>query len=184
MRGQTKFYLLNARKSREVMHSMMNDKDLEDFTALAVTEPHALRLEDQRIITTPMGHTAWTKVTPCSTHEGRHPFRSMIWVSAKVDFKQIVVESLDVTMIQLEGDTDVIIASIYIPGPASDTQIVDAILGKVKAAIEKVKQSSRKEIEILLMGDFNRHDQMWGGPDVIDTNPNEGDRILEMMMKL
>src|SRR5687768_7046967 len=51
---------LNVRKSDEVHQSLMNDKELRQYEAIAVQEPHA-RMIDGQVVTNPMGHSNWTK---------------------------------------------------------------------------------------------------------------------------
>jgi hypothetical protein len=38
-------------------------------------------------------------------------------------------------------------------------------------------------VEILIMGDFNRHDQLWGGDDVSLGRQGEADLIINLMNK-
>jgi hypothetical protein len=75
-------YQLNVRKNENVHLSMMNDKDLEDYAALAVAEPWACIIEEQ-VMTAPNHHSNWTKMIPAKTREprvSRWPIRSMLWI--------------------------------------------------------------------------------------------------------
>jgi hypothetical protein len=38
-------------------------------------------------------------------------------------------------------------------------------------------------VEILIMGDFNQHDQLWGGDDVSLGRQGEADLIINLMNK-
>lgn len=89
---------LNVRKQGEVHDSLMNDKEIQGATLLAVQEPHARRLQG-RLLTTPMQHYKWTKIVPSSCREERWPIRSMLWVNKKVKAEQIRIDSPDMTAV-------------------------------------------------------------------------------------
>jgi endonuclease/exonuclease/phosphatase family metal-dependent hydrolase len=55
-------------------------------------------------------------------------------------------------------------------------------------AIDKLDQLSRetrnrvgKRVDVLLAGDFNRHDQLWGGDEISASRQGEADPIIELM---
>ena len=61
---------LNVRKQGMVYDSLMNDKDIQDVTVLAIQEPQ-VRMIYGRLLTTPIGHYKWIKIVPLTWREGR-----------------------------------------------------------------------------------------------------------------
>ncbi|KAK6810408.1 hypothetical protein RU639_013833, partial [Aspergillus parasiticus] len=48
-------------------------------------------------------------------------------------------------------------------------------------AITKVRRDTGAVVEVLIVGDFNRHDQLWGGDDVSLERQGEADPIIDLM---
>lgn len=94
----------------------MNDKELRQYEAIAVQEPHA-RMIDGQVVTNPMGHSNWTKFIPTHARDGRWPVRSMLWIRKDIDAEQIPMDSADLTGVFLRlPDRDVIMVSVYVEG--------------------------------------------------------------------
>jgi endonuclease/exonuclease/phosphatase family metal-dependent hydrolase len=47
--------------------------------------------------------------------------------------------------------------------------------------IECTQQRIGTRVDIILAGDFNRHDQLWGGDDISRNRQGEADPIIEFM---
>ena len=54
---------LNVGKQEMVQLSLLNDDRLEDFSALAISEPYSWP-NNESIMVTPIRHRNWTKMTP------------------------------------------------------------------------------------------------------------------------
>lgn len=170
---------LNVRKQGEVHDSLMNDEELQDVSVVAIQEPHARRIQG-RLLTTPMLHHKWTKMVPSTWREGRWPIRSMLWVNREVEAEQVRVESPDLTaaIIRLH-ERRVLVVSVYIPG--GDQQALRDACNKLDTVIEDARRRAGTVVDVVLAGDFNQHDQLWGGEEVTLVRQGEADPIIDLM---
>ena len=173
---------LNVRKQGEVHDSLMNDEEIKDATVLAIQEPQAHRVKG-RLLTTPMGHHKWTKIVPSSWREERWPIRSMLWVNKEVEAEQIPIDSPDMTVaiIRLPG-RQVLVASVYVP--CADPQALRDSCNNLRKAVRDARRNSGSMVDIVIAGDFNRHDQLWGGDDISLERQGEADPIIDLMNEL
>jgi hypothetical protein len=170
---------LNGRKQDTVQHSLMNDSQLKDFSVLAISEPYAWRF-DETVITAPMGHPNWTKITPTTQNRERWAFRSMLWIRRDIDAEQVPVESPDLTAVVLRlPDRSILVASIYIE-PRDEESLLD-MTNKLDRLIRNTRATISTRLDVILAGDFNRHDQLWGGDDVSPSRQGEADLIVYLM---
>ncbi|KAJ0127393.1 Acetyl-hydrolase [Fusarium oxysporum f. sp. albedinis] len=115
-------------------------------------------------------------MVPAAEREGRWVIRSMLWVSREVEAEQVSIESLDVTAAVIRlPDRLVFTASVYVPG--GDAQALQDTCGKLGRAITEVRRRSGRTVDVVITGDFNRHDQMWGGDDISVARQGEADPI-------
>ena len=149
---------LNVRKQDNVLESLMNDEEIQDATVLAIQEPWARKTKDL-LLTTPMSHHKWIKMVPSICREGRWPIRSMLWVNKDVEAEQIAIQSPDMTaaIIQLP-ERWVLVVSVYVPGV--DPQALRDTCNNLQNIILEVRRKSNTVVEVVVVGDFNRHDQL------------------------
>ncbi|KAI3014154.1 transcriptional regulator family: Zinc finger, CCHC-type [Aspergillus niger] len=170
---------LNVSKQGAVHESLMNDEETQNAVALAVQEPQARRVQG-RLLTTPMGHHKWTKMVPSTWREGRWAIRSMLWINKDVEAEQVPIESPDLTAAVIRlPERLIFMASVYVEG--DNASALDDTCKYLINAITKVRRDTGAVVEVLIMGDFNRHDQLWGGDDVSLGRQGEADPIINLM---
>ena len=170
---------LNVRKQSMVQQSLMNDERLKDFGVLAISEPHVWR-NDGTVATGPLGHSNWTKMIPTVHHGGRWVVRSMLWIRKDIEAEQVPVPSADLTAVVLRlPDRSVLVVSVYVEG--NDTEALRDTLCKLHQLIQETRNRIGTRTDVIVAGDFNRHDQLWGGNDVSLTRQGEADPIIDFM---
>lgn len=151
---------LNARKQQMVQHSLMNDAQLRDFSVLAISEPYS-RTINNTAVTVPTGHANWTKIVPSEQRQGILAFRSMLWIRRDIEAEQVTVQSPDVTVAVLRlQDQSILAVSVYVEGQ-SEEALGDTI-NKLHQLIQETRTRVGARVDVVLVGDFSRHDQLWG----------------------
>lgn len=170
---------LNVQKQRLVQHSLMNDQRPIDFGVLAISEPYAWT-SNNVIATVPTRHLNWTKMVPTVQREERWAFRSMLWIRKDIEAEQVSVQSSDLTAAVLRlPDRSILVASVYVE-PCNIEALRDTTC-KLHQLIRKTRSKIGTRVDVILAGDFNRHDQLWGGDDVLWERQGEADPIIDLM---
>ena len=69
--------------------------------------------------------------------------------------------------------------SVYIEG--RNEQALEAAMGQLHTAIVEFRNGSGRRTDVILVGDFNRHDTLWGGDEVTGRRQGEAGPIIELM---
>lgn len=179
------------RKMRWAQHALYNDEDLRGFQVILVQEPHCYRVEERTQITG-IGPN-WEVLQPSEQLQQRFPVRSCMWMNKSCNFVQVQVGSPDITAARLTiQDRHILLASAYIPpvnteatGGETGTRVSEEQLQSRLQLLQRTIEDERTRfprLELLIAGDFNRHDLLWGG-DEVGLSPRQGEaqKILDFM---
>jgi hypothetical protein len=181
MSRSVRFLQLNVQKRRNVQHSVMNDVNLKEYAALVISEPYVLEM-DGKVTTSPMGHQGWMAILPSKRHDGRWAVRSMLWVRRDIECEQVDVPSADLTVALLRlPDRSVLLASVYVEG--GNAAALSGTISLLNEAIYIAQRRGGPRLDVVVAGDFNRHDQLWGGDEVRPQRQGEADPIIDFMNK-
>jgi ribonuclease HI len=170
---------LNVRKQSMVQHSLMNDERVRDFGVVAIAEPYAWTT-DNEVVTVPTSHPNWTKVVPTVQQGERWAFRSMLWIRKDIEAEQVPLQSSDLTAAVLRlPDRSILVVSVYVEG--QDKEALIDTTNKLHQLINETRNRIGTRVDVILAGDFNRHDQLWGGDDVSHNRQGEADPIVDLM---
>ena len=112
-----------------------------------------------------------------STEEGHFPIRSLIYVTTGVHAQPIDIPSPDLMAVRIRvEDRMILVISVFVP--PVDVNALSLAIDLIKSAVRRHGQGH----ELIIAGDFNRHDQLWGG-DEVDSSVRQGEAaaIIEMM---
>jgi len=170
---------LNVGKREPVQQSLMNDDTLKDYGVLAVSEPYA-RLVDDKVVTSPTWHNNWTKMIPTKRYDALWPIRSMLWVRSDIEAEQLPVASADLTAAVLRlPERDVLVVSVYVQG--KDAEMLVSAMEMLHGLIRSFRDGTGRRTDVVLVGDFNRHDLLWTGDDVSVMRQGEAEPIVDLM---
>lgn len=156
---------LNVRKGDAAHDSLMNDTEILKG----------------RLLTTPMAHHKWIKMIPSICREqGRWPIRSMLWIRKNLEAEQVPMESSDLTaeLLRLPG-RQILVVSVDVEG--GNAQALMETCDMLRKAAMEVRRGAGQGVDVVIVGDFNRHDQLWGGDDISWLRQGEGDDIVDLM---
>jgi exonuclease III len=83
----------------------------------------------------------------------------MLWIRNDLEARQIAVDSADITAAILHlPDRSILVVSVYVP--KGSLAILQRILQLLQQVIESAYLQTGSRLDILVAGDFNRHDQL------------------------
>jgi hypothetical protein len=108
----------------------------------------------------------------------------MIYTNKQLKYRQIPIPSSDLTaIIALQGQEILLIISAYIEYQANTRQnryILEQSLQYIQATLQKV-QETKPNTKLILAGNFNRHDILWGGQRAFGDRQGEAEPILQFI---
>jgi hypothetical protein len=72
-----------------------------------------------------------------------------------------------------------LVVSVYVAG--KDEDALRTAIRQLGTTIASFRNSTGKRTDIILAGDFNRHDQLWGGDEVTGRRQGEAGPIIDIM---
>jgi hypothetical protein len=106
----------------------------------------------------------------------------MLWVRSDIDAEQIPVPSADLTAAVLQLlDRAVMVVSVYVEG--KNTDALASTVTELHNLIVRFRSGRGTGTEVILVGDFNQHDQLWGGDDISPTKQGKADLLMDFMSK-
>jgi exonuclease III len=80
----------------------------------------------------------------------------------------------------------VLLITVYIQAKENQEDIeLQEKIGMIQTIVQKIRRQHSSRVELIITGDFNRHDQLWGGSEVAQTSrQGEDEAIIEMMAEL
>jgi hypothetical protein len=106
----------------------------------------------------------------------------MLWVRKDMKCEQVSVPSADLTVFLLRlPDRSVLLASVYVEG-ANAAALSETVM-LLDTAISTARRRGGPRLDIVVASDFNRHDQLWGGDEVLPSRQGEADPIIDCINK-
>ncbi|KAM4063309.1 endonuclease-reverse transcriptase domain-containing protein [Hirsutella rhossiliensis] len=104
----------------------------------------------------------------------------MLWIRSDLEAEQVPVPSADLTaaVLRLEG-REVMVVSVYVQGK-NDEALTNA-MELLRDVIDRFRNGTGRRTDVVLAGDFNRHDLLWGGDEVSASRQGEGQPIIDLM---
>ena len=171
----------NLGKRPLVQHSLINDEGLQDYGLLMITEPACFVRDNGKVVAPPSRHAQWTQFLPTKTApDARFPIRLLIYARSDLRARSVPGPSSDITAVQFKIEQRSFLAvSVYVPPAEPET---------LKAAISVIRELVRVHgigRELIIAGDLNQYNQMWGG-DEVGVSPRQGEaqELLDLMDNL
>lgn len=83
----------------------------------------------------------------------------MLWIRKDIECEQLVVPSADITAALLRfPDRSVLLASVYVKGKNANANALSEAMALLQALIGGTRRRIGTRVDIVLAGNFNRHD--------------------------
>ena len=188
MRKPLRIIQANVAKMPGVHQGMLNDKNLAEATLLLIQEPSCWLNNGDTVLTSPNHHAHFSRILPSKVEPRRFPIRSLIWAHNETRTQQIPVASADITAVLLQSpDRPILAVSVYIPpGSGQEAALeLSTAIQLIHDAVASATEQVGYRPELVLAGDFNRHDQLWGGDHIaLSRRQGEAEAIINMMQDL
>ena len=88
-----------------------------------------------------------------------------------IQFQKLRIGSRDVAAVMIKVGVETIVAIlVYVERKTSEEDVeLGRIVAKIDEVIQKARRALTEKVEILVTGDFNRHNQLWGGNAIGST---------------
>ena len=97
-----------------------------------------------------------------------------------MEAKQVPIQSPDMTAAVIRlPDQLILVASVYVPG--GDYQALQDTCDNLRKAVQDIRRGTGMVVEVVIAGDFNQHDYLWGGDDISPERQGEADQIINLM---
>lgn len=177
------------KKCREAQHALHNDRALEDFHFILGQEPSCFLADEQVVL--PGTNPRWTRFIAQGRRSFRAPIRLCIWASRELAVTQLAADSADITAVVAHiKQRRLLIVSVYIPDLCSrrtkdeNLEELSSRLDMIRGLVE-TEQLRDPHMEVVIAGDFNRHNPLWGGSHINSTaSQEESEPIIELMAEL
>jgi hypothetical protein len=103
-------------------------------------------------------------------------------VHIDIECERVSVPSADLTLTLLRLPyRSVLLASVYMEG--GNATALEETMDLLTEAIRTAQHRGGPRLDVVVTGDFNRHDQLWGGDGVRQQRQEEADPIIDFMGK-
>jgi exonuclease III len=97
-----------------------------------------------------------------------------------VEVEQIPIKIADMTAAILWLPEQVILViSVYVPG--GNAQALQDTYNALHQIILSIRRQANRLVDMVVIRDFNHHDQLWGGDDISLTRQGKADPIIDLM---
>ena len=174
--GSLSILQYNVRKSRDiVMPTLLRDPKIVDFDILAIQEPWVNPFMDTT------HHPAKDLFHLCYPQaEGESSARVCMFINKRLDHTKWQFEShnrhfctVTIDLGREDQAAEIKIHNVYNPNHTVENR--QSVLSQLRRVLESAQQT-----EQIVLGDFNLHHEMWGGPNVPKTEA-EAEDLVDIM---
>ena len=164
----------NVSRSREIIDSILNDREVENYTILLLQEPYWSPHQSSSPL-----HQSWTLIEPPITD--RTP-RTAIYINNAAlpssTFKQLPIPHRDITAISISHTNTpkpTLLINIY-------NQQSESIIYPLRQYLQSCVKLEDYDA-VIILGDFNLHHPLWNPCSYTKYDPL-ADELVELMMDI